>query len=384
MSAAPSNLSADELALRLSQQELVAGFGLFALKTGPVGRLLDEACRLIAEGLQAPLAKVLRYRPATNDLLVAAGVGWNPGVVGHRTLPAGLESPAGFTLHTGRPTLSRHLAKEGRFQTPALLIEHGVQSAINVIIGSPDLVPFGVLEADSTRRHDFIDADTAFLQAVANILMAGLDRAEAEHAVATLAAEKDLLIKEVHHRVSNSLQLVRTMLSLQARTASEDTRRELDTISHRIMSIAAVHRQLHEGGAGSRTDTKTYLQALLADMGNLLDGPNGLCTLALDAEDVPIASESLTALGLIVTELVSNAAKHGVGRITVALRQVAGGLEIMVTDQGPGFAAQPRDAAPGRGLGMRLIRSLAKGDPARSIQVDRSVPFGRVTVLLTV
>ena len=383
MSAFPSNLSADELALRLSQQELVAEFGLFALAGGSIGRLLDEACRLVSEGLRTHLAKVLRYRTASGDLLVVAGVGWRPGVVGHSVLPGGMDSPAGFTLHTGSPTLSRDLAQEARFQTPVLLLEHGVLSAINVLIGHPGQVPFGVLEADSTRRHDFIDADQAFLQAVANILAAGLARIEAEQAVEKLVAEKDLLIKEVHHRVSNSLQLVRTMLSLQARGASDDTRRELDMIANRIMSIAAVHRRLHETTAGGRTDAAAYLRTLLADMTGLLDVPGAPRTLDLQGDSILLEPDSLTALGLIVTELVSNGAKHGAGRITVALMAAPAGLEVVVTDEGPGFGAERTTGTAGSGLGMRLIRSLAKGDPAQAVQADRSVPFGRITVLLT-
>lgn len=379
MSALPTNLSADELALRLSQQELVAGFGLFALRGGPIALLLDEACRIVTEGLQTGFAKVLRHRPETNDLLVVAGVGWHPGVVGHRTLPGGMDSPAGFTIHTGSPTLSRHLAQEARFRTPDLLVEHGIQSAINVIVGQPDQVPYGVLEADSTRRHDFIAADEAFLQALANILAAGLARMEAEEAVGTLVAEKDMLIKEVHHRVSNSLQLVRTMLSLQARGASEDTRRELDTVSHRIMSIAAVHRRLHEADSTGHTDAGTYLRTLLHDMDGLLDMPDGTRSVSVQAGSIAVAAETLTALGLVVSELVSNAAKHGAGNITVALQQIPAGLRVVVTDQGTGLK---EDA--GTGLGMRLIRSLAKGDPAKAVQFDQSVPFGRVTVTLTV
>lgn len=393
MSGAPSSLSTTELTVRLAQQELVAGFGLFALRGGPVSGLLDEACRLLAEGLQTGLTKVLRYRPVSDDLLVVAGVGWHPGVVGHRTLPAGMESPAGYAMHTGVPTLSRHLEQERRFKIPALLVEHGVQSAINVIIGQPDQTPFGVLEADSTRRHDFIDADTAFLQAVANVLAAGVARADAEAVVGMLVAEKDLLIKEVHHRVANSLQLVRTMLSLQARGASEGVRRELEVISGRIMSIAAVHRRLHNSSTGPNTDAATYLRALLADVGGLLETADGHRTLTVEVGTgtgetgeggtVEVPPEALTALGLIVTELVFNAAKHGQGRITVAMRAVPTGIELVVSDEGPGFQDAPARGTSGSGLGMRLIRTLAKGDPARSVQPDRDVPYGRVVVLMT-
>lgn len=383
MSEAPSTLSATELTIRLAQQELVAGFGLFALRGGPIGRLLDEACRLVAEGLHTNLAKVLRWRPESDDLLLIAGVGWHAGVVGHRTLSGGMESLAGYTIHTGQPTLCRHLSQERRFQAPALLVEHGVQSAINVIIGQPDQMPFGVLEADSTRRHDFIDADVAFLQAVANVMAAGLARAEAEAEAGALVAEKEMLIKEVHHRVSNSLQLVRTMLSLQARGASEEVRRELDVVANRIMSIAAVHRRLHDPSAGAETDAAVYLRALLADMGGLMDAPDGRRTLVVEAVGMKVPPETLTALGLIATELVSNAAKHGQGRITVEMRRVPAGIELVVSDEGPGFATVQAQGTSGSGLGLRLIRSLAKGDPAQSIKPDHSAPHGRVTVLMT-
>ena len=113
-------------------------------------------------------------------------------------------------------------------------------------------------------------------------------------------------------------------------------------------------------------------------MDGLLERPDGSRALDVQADSVPVPAEALTALGLVVTELVSNAAKHGAGRITVALRQAATGLEVVVTDEGPGFG---KDV--GTGLGMRLIRSLAKGDPAVAVRFDHSVPFGRVTVLMT-
>ena len=105
---------------------------------------------------------------------------------------------------------------------PSLLAEHGVQSAINVMIAGKDR-PYGVLEVDSTRRHEFVLVDTAFIQSLANILAAGLARIETEQKKDTLLLEKDLLMREVHHRVKNSLQLVRTMLALQARGSSTET-----------------------------------------------------------------------------------------------------------------------------------------------------------------
>ncbi len=379
MGVVANSMTSDDLTLRLRQQELVAQFGVFALAPGPFGRLLDEACRLAAGGLGTPLAKVLRYRPDADDLLVEAGTGWHVGTVGIRTLGSGVDSPAGYALHTGEPTVCNHLAHEERFRCPSLLAEHGVQSAINVLIGKTDGAHYGVLEVDSTRRNDFVQADVAFLQALANVLAAGLTRVEHEQAWDRLLQEKDLLMREVHHRVKNSLQLVRTMIGLQSRTASDEVREQLDLAAGRIMSVAAVHQRLYEGGSVAEGDASVYLTGLLDDMQEMLADIAGDRTIALDADPVMLPADNLTPLGLIVSELVTNAVKHGAGKIVVQLRQREGRLAVTVEDEGPGFPAAERSGP--KGLGMRLINALARGT-APAVQIDRSVPHGRVTVTI--
>ena len=81
--------------------------------------------RLVAEGLEADLAKVLEYVASEKRLLLRAGVGWAPGLVGVATIGADLGSPAGFALKTGNPVISNHLEAEERFRTPELLAAHG-------------------------------------------------------------------------------------------------------------------------------------------------------------------------------------------------------------------------------------------------------------------
>ena len=107
-----------ELTLRLQQQALLAELGRRALSHLEFEALLEEACRLTAMGLNIRFAKVLEYLPNQNQLLVRAGVGWREGVVGHVTIGAELDSPAGYALHTGK---SNQLATEQRFYTPSLL-----------------------------------------------------------------------------------------------------------------------------------------------------------------------------------------------------------------------------------------------------------------------
>ena len=161
--------SVPEMMSRLRQQELLAHVGLIAIKQDDLGTVLTEACRIAALGLDTEFAKVLEYQPEAGDLLVRAGVGWRPGVVGQVRLGTDLASPAGYALRTGEPVISNHLEGEVRFRTPPLLADHGIRQAINVVIQGEG-EPYGVLEADSTHRADFVAQDVPFLQALAGML----------------------------------------------------------------------------------------------------------------------------------------------------------------------------------------------------------------------
>ncbi len=372
-------LSPDEIT-RLHQQELVANFGVFAMTALEVNTVLHEACLVAVQGLQTPMAKVLQYRPASNDLLVVAGVGWENGVVGTSTLDAGMGSPAGFALVTAQPVLSNNLQGERRFQIPALLADHSVQSAINVVIGLGAKDAFGVLEVDSTRQNEFTASDMAFLQSLANVLGAGLMRAEAERANHELLRDKDLLMQEVHHRVKNSLQLVHTMLKAQARTATVETKRHLDGAAVRIVTIGAVHQRLYSGASVARAEASEFLQALLGDMQSMLAHAASPHSIRLEAPVIQLPADEVTPLGLVVSELVTNAAKYGAGNIVVRLSEELDGLQVVVEDEGPGFPESFQLAAS-TGFGMRLIATLAKGTPA-AVEIDRSVPHARIKVLL--
>jgi PAS domain S-box-containing protein len=170
--------SADELAYRLRQQELLAGFGRLALGTQDFTSLLEEATRLCAEGLHTRFAKIMEYLPDEDRFIVVAGVGWKPGVIGSRT-GADLESPTGYAFRTGSPVISSHLEREGRFRTPRILAEHGIRRAINVPIAT-ETSRYGVLEGDSPLEGRFTEADLAFMQGFANLLGVALERRRGE------------------------------------------------------------------------------------------------------------------------------------------------------------------------------------------------------------
>jgi signal transduction histidine kinase/CheY-like chemotaxis protein len=165
----------DELEVRLRQQALLAELGRQALADAEYGELLNEATRITAVGMQVRFSKVLEYLPDQDRLLVRAGVGWHEGVVGHATIGAKMNSPAGYALHTGKPVISNVLTDEDRFRTPELLLEHGILRAINVILLG-DGTPYGVLEVDSEVEGAFTENDIDFMQAVASLLGLALKR----------------------------------------------------------------------------------------------------------------------------------------------------------------------------------------------------------------
>jgi PAS domain S-box-containing protein len=171
--------TSEELAYRLRQQQILADFGLAALRLRDLDALLQEATKVCAEGLGTEFCKVLEYRGEQGDLFTRAGVGWKPGVVGYASIGADPESPAGYSFQTGEAVLSSHLGARSRFRTPSVMAEHGLRRAINVQIRGHDQ-PFGVLEADSPHENKFTQADLAFMQSMANLLGVAIENKRTE------------------------------------------------------------------------------------------------------------------------------------------------------------------------------------------------------------
>jgi GAF domain-containing protein len=236
--------TARNLRVRIRQQEILADLGVLALKGVAFEDLLGQTARLTAEGLQAEFCKVMEYLPDENCFLVRAGVGWGDDVVGKAKVGADLESPAGFALRTGKPVISNHLENEERFRTPQLLIRYGIRRAMNVILQG-DRSPFGVLEADARSEGDFTENDIAFLQGAANMLGMAIERQRYERRLQAAIDRQEILLKEVHHRVKNSLQLVSSMLNLHASHGDNpEARRQLQEASGRVLAIARAHESL--------------------------------------------------------------------------------------------------------------------------------------------
>ncbi|WP_176791147.1 PAS domain S-box protein [Haloplanus vescus] len=165
-----------ELRDRIRQQQVVTELGKQALETQDIDHLMDEAARLVAETLDTDYAKVLELTDAGDELLLRQGVGWDEGIVGEATVSAvDRDSQAAHTLDATHPIVVDDLTTETRFSGPDLLTDHDVRSGISTIVG-PTGDPWGVLGTHDTARREFSQHEVSFVQSVANILGAAIDR----------------------------------------------------------------------------------------------------------------------------------------------------------------------------------------------------------------
>ena len=175
-------------------------------------------------------------------------------------------------------------------------------------------------------------------------------------------ADKEILFREVHHRVKNGLQVVSSIAGLEARrAAAPETAAILDSMRARIRAISLVHERLYSLEGGSLVDAGAYIRGLAGELSASL-GPEG--GVSVEADPVMMSVESCVDIGLIFSELVANAAKHAsppgsAAPIRASLRAEGGSVHLRVEDGGAGF---PEDFDPesASSLGMRIITALAK------------------------
>jgi two-component sensor histidine kinase len=192
------------------------------------------------------------------------------------------------------------------------------------------------------------------------------DEAEAEvHAArdrfAALAAEREVLLREVNHRVGNSLQIIASLLHLQASSAAEDdVKAALTNAMGRVAAVAQVHRRLYTSHDLKSVLLNLYLDALLEDLRRSAEG-NRMSRLTLKAEPIEIDPDRAVAIGIIVNELVMNAVKYaypdGAGPIHIDLGARDDELVLSIADNGVGLNARsdPRST----GMGQRIVAAMA-------------------------
>ncbi|WP_336490593.1 PAS domain S-box protein [Methylobacterium nigriterrae] len=160
----------------MKRQRVLADFGEFALRSENLDEVLAEACRLVAEALRTIRAKVLEIQEDGQYLLVRAGVGWDPGIVGRLRLPMREHSSETFAIKEGTPVITQDIRTEERFEVPEFMRQADVVALANVPIFVPGKKPYGLLQVDATEPREFGTEHTEFLRTYATILGPVIDR----------------------------------------------------------------------------------------------------------------------------------------------------------------------------------------------------------------
>jgi two-component sensor histidine kinase/CheY-like chemotaxis protein len=199
------------------------------------------------------------------------------------------------------------------------------------------------------------------LEAVTRALLR-LQRSESQ--LRRTLAERELLLREVNHRVKNSLQLVLSMLSLQSAEFRDSSAKELFAKAiARVTAIASIHERLYQDNDPLTLDMQTYLNGLCAELERAGIGDERRARLRADVQSLRLPTENGVSLALIVNELVMNSLKHGrptdrAAAIDVRLRSLDDEqARLTVADNGPGMGSQGQ---PPAGLGTRLISMLVR------------------------
>ncbi|RHW19005.1 response regulator [Sphingomonas gilva] len=225
-----------------------------------------------------------------------------------------------------------------------------------------------------TVGDEFFDLfATACHQALDQVAMRR-ESATQREALEASNARLEALLKEVNHRVANSLQLVSAFVQLQARALEDGPgRAALQDTQQRITAIGQVHRRLYTSNEVEGVDMADYLTALTEELTRTWSTPAARRILKLDSEPIRLPTDKAVSLGVIVSELVSNACKYAYpedkdGEIRVALRREdPHHFVLRVEDDGCGM---PHDGAiKGTGVGTKLIAAMAKSLKS-AIEVD--------------
>ncbi|MGD2073820.1 MAG: histidine kinase dimerization/phosphoacceptor domain -containing protein [Gammaproteobacteria bacterium] len=242
-----------------------------------------------------------------------------------------------------------------------------IRTLINVpILLRGEMIGFLGFDAVRTRKV-WTEDDVRLLKLVGTVLANALDRASAESKLQASVREKEVLIREVHHRVKNNMQIVASLLYLQARASGgrmdSAALEAFNKSQNRIKAMAAIHDRLYRARDLSSIDFGEYLRALVPDLLKSY-GAGDRVKARVEAAPLYLTIDQAIPCGLIVNELLTNCLKHGFadgrsGTIDIRLQTLPDGRrELSVVDDGVGFKEQQRSEKAGS-MGLTLVRDFA-------------------------
>ena len=261
---------------------------------------------------------------------------------------------------SGQPVTSPDLAADIRFhahELPGGAYAPHVRSMLAVPLRVRDRT-IGVVNCYTDRRHEFTQNEINLLQTLANQTALAIENAG--------LVVKSAMVREMHHRVKNNLQMIAMLLRLQMRDGREVSGREVLTETiNRILSIAAVHEILAAEGLRQVT-VRTMLERVVQTITQTMAPPGFALDARIEGDDLSLPSQQATSLALVVNELLQNAMEHAfpgrsAGRVVISLTESRDAIRVEVRDDGVGL---PEGFSPGRSadLGLQIVQTLVQED----------------------
>lgn len=291
--------------------------------------------------------------------------------------------PANDPRSTGTPP--GHIAIHRFLSAPAMLkrklvgelsVPSSVGNKIHVMryYDKGDLV--GQIALANSNR-DYTERDLALVERLADIYAIAINRYWVEEQIKESLTEKEVLLKEIHHRVKNNMQIISSLLRLQSRDVTEKKYIDMFTDSqNRITSMSLIHEKLYQSKGLAKIDFDDYIRDLANGLFQSY-GANGSIGLNIDVRDVSLGIDSAIPCGLVVNELVTNSLKHAFpdgrkGNILISLHPIAGNMiELIVSDNGVSIP-EDIDIRKTESLGLHLVTILVENQLHGEINLNRS------------
>lgn len=184
--------------------------------------------------------------------------------------------------------------------------------------------------------------------------------------ISTALGEKELLLKEIHHRVKNNLQVISSLLSLQSREIEDDAALEAVTNSrNRVKCMALIHQDLYKEDNLTGININDYVSKLCKSLVSNYKVDSGRVDVETDVDELMLDVDTTIPLGLILNELLANALKYAFpngreGKVKVSLNEIGGELRLVVQDDGVGLGDNPGGSEDSTGFGTKMIKTFCK------------------------
>ncbi|HUQ87981.1 MAG TPA: histidine kinase dimerization/phosphoacceptor domain -containing protein [Vicinamibacterales bacterium] len=334
-------------------------------RTTELGPGLEHILDAVIALLGADLGNVQLVNPATGLLEIAAHRGFKQDFLEFfREVSIEDGTACGRSLRSGQSIMITDVEADAEYAPfRDVAAAAGYRAVHSTPLVDRDGQPLGVFSTHFRRAHALPEQDLRWLGLYVRQAVDFIERHRIDTALRASLSERDALLKELHHRVKNNLQVIMSLAEMQARQVTEpEARSALVEARNRVTAIAAIHEMLYQAGSFSRVDLGDYARRLVPQVVSLY-GQDSRVKVAVSADEISIDLTRAVPFGLLLNELVSNACKHAFstrqGELTIALTRNDGQIHLRVSDTGVGLPDQFDDRTVTT-LGVQLVRMLTK------------------------